>query len=194
MQPQGGGEVRPPRARRTAGVSIWSQASVHGPALGIEIMAIFQTFLALAGPLLFHFVGYVPLLPALGVWPSFAAILSVGHWGPSFALGIGIESTKSVAFATLCALLYLGIVGLDLYNIANVGWWIYDYFLGLLPDAAAVGTTLTGAIVVGAAMIFILLFDVLALKNFLQIIARVNAYRARAERQRAWEEVPDNGD
>jgi uncharacterized membrane protein len=182
---------RPPPEAATD--PIWWDQRVRDPAVRILVLSVFCTMLAMAGPALFTFLKWVPYLPVVGVLPSYGAILALGHWGPSFALGVLTDAIASSAVVVLCGLLWLGITGLDIWAVVNLVWWVVGYYLGTLTPAASAHGTLYGTLVTGILTMLLVMLDVIVLVAYLQI-GVVTGALAHANDRRGMDDEDDNDD
>lgn len=169
-----------PQSRRLPKRTIWDASRVRAPAGRILVLGILSTMMGVFGPALMTFIGTVPLMPLAGVLPSYGSIYAVMHWGATFALALVADWSRAVPPHVLMAGLWAGAFALDAWALANMGWWIVYYYLGLLTPEAAAHGSLYGTLVVALFTLVLLMFDAVVLSSFAQIVMTVVDHRNRA--------------
>ncbi len=123
-------------------------------------------------------IGYLPLA---GVVPSYGAVYALGTLIVPLATGLIVDGTESSTVVSLCGMLNMCVLTLDLWAASNLFWWVTAYLMGTLPAAAALVTgTVVGHLAAALLMLLVVAMDICISFSYLMLILDINRVLSRS--------------
>jgi hypothetical protein len=172
--------------------TLWTTPRVYAALTRACIISIFNALLA-GVMMLLCFLPTIgqPILPLLGVIPSYGAIYAVPHLAGAL-IDIGATSMESVPAQVLVLLYNLATLGLDLFSIGMLVAWIYYYYAGSLSVANSNNQSIAMALFDVALTALMMLLGVLVCIDYSKAIDTVS--RGQRALRRQWKAKQEDVD